>query len=89
MTERTLGMDISKYQKRVDFNKAKAAGAYFVFMKASQCLYLDPFFVVNWENANKAGVLRGVYHYLDFKNKPRINLPTNGRSTRRSSIGES
>ena len=70
MTERTLGMDISKYQKRVDFNKAKVAGAYFVFIKASQCLYLDPYFVVNWENANNAGVLRGVYHYLDFKNKP-------------------
>jgi len=36
MTERTLGMDISKYQKRVDFNKAKVSGAYFFFNKASQ-----------------------------------------------------
>jgi lysozyme len=76
MADRALGLDISVWQdnnstpQMVDFNKAKSAGASFVFMKASQGVYLDPDFVMNWQNAGNAGILRSVYHYLDFKHKP-------------------
>jgi lysozyme len=76
MTNRALGIDVSLWQdnnstpQMVDFNKAKSAGASFAFMKASQGLALDPDFVMNWQNASNAGILRGVYHFLDFKNKP-------------------
>jgi lysozyme len=76
MTDRALGIDVSVWQdlnstpQMVDFNKAKSAGASFAFMKASQGLYIDPDFVMNWQNAGTAGILRGVYHFLDFKNKP-------------------
>ncbi len=76
MADRALGLDVSVWQdnnstpQMVDFNKAKSAGASFVFMKASQGVYLDPDFVMNWQNAGNAGILRSVYHYLDFKHKP-------------------
>jgi len=76
MTDRALGIDVSVWQdinstpQMVDFNKAKSAGASFAFMKSSQGLFVDPDFVMNWQNAGDAGILRGVYHFLDFKNKP-------------------
>jgi lysozyme len=76
MTDRAQGIDISVWQdnnstaQMVDFNKAKSAGASFAFIKASQGLYLDSDFVMNWQNAGNSGILRSVYHYLDFKNKP-------------------
>ena len=76
MADRALGLDVSVWQdnnstpQMVDFNKAKSAGASFVFMKASQGVALDQDFVMNWQNAGNAGILRSVYHYLDFKHKP-------------------
>ena len=76
MTERALGMDISHYQdfkntpQGVDFVKAKSAGASFVIMKASEGLVTDETFVRHWQNSGDAGVLRGTYHFLNFKNKP-------------------
>lgn len=76
MTDRAQGIDVSVWQdnnstpQMVDFNKAKSAGASFAFMKAGQGLYLDPDFVMNWQNAGESGILRGVYHFLDFSHKP-------------------
>lgn len=76
MADRAMGIDVSVWQdinstpQMVNFSKAKLAGASFAFMKASQGLYVDPDFVMNWQNAGTAGILRGVYHFLDFKNKP-------------------
>jgi lysozyme len=76
MADRALGIDISVWQdnnstpQMVDFKKAKSAGASFVFMKASQGLAMDQDFVMNWQNAGTAGILRGLYHFLDLKNKP-------------------
>lgn len=76
MTDRALGIDVSVWQdinstpQMVDFNKAKSAGASFAFMKSSQGLFVDSDFVMNWQNAGNAGILRSVYHFLDFKNKP-------------------
>ncbi len=65
-----LGIDISLWQddnstpQKVDFNKAKAAGANFAFIKASERYAIDPDFVDNWKNAKKAGMPRGAYHFL-------------------------
>ncbi len=65
MADKALGIDVSLWQdnnstpQMVDFAKAKSAGASFVFIKASQGLYLDPDFVMNWQNAGTAGILRG------------------------------
>jgi lysozyme len=80
-TDRALGIDVSLWQdnnstpQMVDFDKAKLAGASFVFIKASQAQYLDPDFVMNWQNAGNSKMLRGAYHFLDFKNKPANKTP--------------
>jgi len=60
------GIDISKWNGNWDAAKAKAAGAAFVFIKASQATFTDPLFKVNWQRAKDAGLLRGAYHYLDY-----------------------
>jgi lysozyme len=61
-----LGIDISKWDGNWDADKAKQAGATFVFIKASEATIMDPQFLVNWEKAKDAGLLRGAYHYLDY-----------------------
>jgi lysozyme len=67
-----LGIDISKWNGNWNAVKAKQAGATFVFIKASQATFTDPQFLVNWQKAKDAGLLRGAYHYLDYT-KPGID----------------
>jgi lysozyme len=61
-----LGIDISKWNGNWNAEKAKQAGAAFVFVKSSQATYTDPQFKLNWQKAKDAGILRGAYHYLDY-----------------------
>lgn len=67
-----LGIDISKWNGNWDADKAKQAGATFVFIKASQATFTDPQFTANWQKAKDAGLLRGAYHYLDYT-KPGVD----------------
>ena len=66
MTEFALGMDISRWDGLFDAEKAKAAGISFVWIKSSQALFTDSWFVRNWAIAKAAGLIRGAYHYLDW-----------------------
>jgi lysozyme len=65
-----LGFDVAKWQddnntaRVIDFEKMKKEGAEFVFIRATIGLNNDEDFVVNWENAKKAGLLRGAYHFF-------------------------
>jgi lysozyme len=61
-----LGIDVSKWDGNWDAAKARQAGATFAFIKASQATFTDPQFLVNWQKAKDAGLLRGAYHYLDY-----------------------
>ncbi len=61
-----IGPDISKWNGDWNAEKAKQAGAVFVFIKASQATFSDPQFKNNWKKAKDAGLLRGAYHYLDY-----------------------
>jgi lysozyme len=61
-----LGLDISKWDGNWNAEKAKQAGANFVFIRASQATLTDSQFVSNWRKAKEAGLLRGAYHYLDY-----------------------
>jgi lysozyme len=61
-----LGIDLSKWDGVWDASKAKAAGAAFAFIKASQATFTDPLFATHWSKAKAAGLLRGAYHYLDY-----------------------
>jgi lysozyme len=59
------GIDISRYQGRVDYNAARKAGTHFVFMKATEGAdYVDPNFRENWQGAKAAGMPRGAYHFM-------------------------
>lgn len=68
-----LGTDVSRWQddpttpQEIDFVKMKQAGADFTFIKASQATWTDIRFVSSWQASKEAGLLRGAYHYIDWK----------------------
>ena len=67
--ETKIGIDISKWQGEVDFEKLRDNGVEFVMIKvAGQSeidgeIELDPYFYSNIESATKAGLEVGVYFY--------------------------
>jgi lysozyme len=66
VSNRALGTDVSFWNSSVDFNKMVKAGAAFCYAKASQ-LYPDSRFREYWSEMKSAGILRGAYHYLDWR----------------------
>jgi lysozyme len=64
-----VGVDISKWQGKVDFAKMAAAGAQFVYAKASQgASYRDPRFAENAAGAKAEGLKFGAYHFCTVDN---------------------
>jgi len=72
------GIDISKYQGKIDWDEVKKIQAgevkiNFVFIKATEGITgQDDNFQQNWKNAKKAGLLRGAYHYFYSTRDPRL-----------------
>ena len=64
MDNRVFGIDVSRYQKGMDFAKAASEGVTFAVIKASEGDYTDPCFVDNYERARRAGLKVGAYHFL-------------------------
>lgn len=66
------GIDVSHYNKTVDFAKAKSAGHIaFVYVKATEgANTVDPMFKTHMTNAMKAGLPVGCYHFARPKNRP-------------------
>ncbi len=70
---RTIGLDISTYQdspytsQHINFQKAAAAGAKFVIIRSSWSTIVDDDFAINWPNAKAAGLIRGAYHFYDYR----------------------
>jgi lysozyme len=68
-----LGADVSKYQnnpytpQRPDFKKLKDGGVKFVIIRASQNVSIDPDFIYNWNAAKDAGLIRGSYHFHEYR----------------------
>lgn len=58
------GIDISLYQKNLDFNKVKAEGFEYAIIKASERNFTDPEFENNYRKAKAAGLGVGAYHFL-------------------------
>jgi lysozyme len=59
------GIDLSKWQGRVDWTSVKAAGTQFVFIKATEGGdHVDPKFIEHWYSAKRAGIPRGAYHFM-------------------------
>ncbi|WP_405521477.1 lysozyme [Streptomyces canus] len=58
------GHDVSSHQKNVDWQKARAKGATFVYVKATESTdYRNPHFGQQYNGARDAGILRGAYHF--------------------------
>ncbi|GAA1368294.1 lysozyme [Streptomyces beijiangensis] len=58
------GHDVSSHQKNVDWSKAKAKGARFVYVKATESTtYRSPYFSQQYNGARSAGIVRGAYHF--------------------------
>ena len=59
------GIDVSNWQGDIDWNKVRAAGTQFAFIKATEGGdYLDPKFAQNWQAAKSVGIPRGAYHMV-------------------------
>ena len=58
------GHDVSSHQKNVNWPGAKAKGATFVYVKATESTtYRNPYFGQQYDGARKAGIIRGAYHF--------------------------
>jgi len=62
---RVRGIDVSSYQKRIDWKSVARTGMYtFVFIKATEGeTYKDAYFQANWRETKEEGLLRGAYHF--------------------------
>ena len=61
------GLDVARYQGRIDFDAARNGGTHFVYMKSTEGKdYIDPNFYDNWRRAREAGVARGAYHFMTW-----------------------
>jgi len=67
---KTFGVDVSKYQKNINWNQIKKAGVSFVIVRigyrgygASGALVLDPMFEEHFTNVKNAGLKVGVYFF--------------------------
>lgn len=67
----THGIDVSHYQRHVDWHGQQTIGVKFAYVKASEALHLtDDMFVNHWYGAKNAGLLRGAYHFFHPKRDP-------------------
>jgi lysozyme len=59
------GVDVSRWQGDIDWQKLRRNGANFVYIKATDGGdHLDPMFSRNWRAADLAGLRRGAYHFF-------------------------
>ncbi len=71
----TLGIDVSKYNKTIDWNRVKASGVEFAIIRAgyrgssSGVLVEDPYFRQNLVGAKEAGIKIGVYFFTQAINE--------------------
>jgi lysozyme len=59
------GIDVSKYQGRIDWEEVRNSGFQFAYLKATEGGdRVDSSFHDNWRGAAAAGVPRGAYHFM-------------------------
>ena len=76
----SLGIDVSRWEKEIDFNKVKAAGCDFVIMRLGGYddgeLYTDRCYVQNLKNAKAAGLKIGIYWHAEESTKEEVLAST-------------
>lgn len=61
------GVDVSAHQGNIDWETLQGQDVQFAYLKATEgSTFQDKQFAVNWENAQKAGILTGAYHFFSF-----------------------
>ncbi len=61
------GLDVSRYEKTIDWGKLDKSGLSFVFVQATHGLsFVDWEFENNWKGSAKTGLQRSAYHFYDF-----------------------
>ncbi len=64
-----LGIDVSRWQGSIDFNKVKAAGCEFVIIRIGGyddgSVYVDSNYYANIKNAKAAGLKVGIYYHAE------------------------
>jgi len=66
------GVDVSHYQGTIDWEKLRAQGVDFAFIKATEGSTLqDDRFAQNFDGAMEAGVRAGAYHFFSFDSSGR------------------
>jgi len=59
------GVDVSRWQGEIDWERLRSQGANFAYIKATDGGdHLDPLFRKNWRGAEAAGLRRGAYHFF-------------------------
>lgn len=59
------GIDVSSWQRNIDFSAVKRSGIDVVYIKSSEgSSYIDPYFETNYQNAKANGLKVGFYHYV-------------------------
>ena len=59
------GIDVSHYQRRINWDTVAGQGIDFVFIKATEgAEYNDSIFHSNWMEVKRAGMKRGAYHFF-------------------------
>lgn len=65
------GIDVSGHSGTVDWQKVRAEGHHFAFVKATEGVDLkDPAFDEHWPALKRAGLLRGAYHFYVTEDDP-------------------
>lgn len=61
------GIDVSRYQKTIDWTKLNSDGLSFVFIEATHGLsFVDEQFQANWKGSATTNIPRSAYHFYDF-----------------------
>lgn len=61
------GIDISRWQGHIDWNRVRGSGVSFAFIKSTEGAdHIDPNFRRYWHEAAQARIPRGAYHYYYF-----------------------
>jgi lysozyme len=61
------GIDVSRYEKNIDWTKIQEDGLSFVFIEATHGLaFVDDGFAANWKGSSTTKLARSAYHFYDF-----------------------
>jgi GH25 family lysozyme M1 (1,4-beta-N-acetylmuramidase) len=76
MAKYIRGIDVAAWEPNINWERVRAQGIHFAFIKASQADFTDRLFDMHWAGAKRAGILRGAYHFLDPKVDGRVQAET-------------